>query len=76
MVPKSPFKSVTILGAILIAASTIAQALGVEFSMQDAQTITDKVLAVMDAGAELIGLVMVVWGRIRAKGPLQIGGAK
>ena len=61
-------KSKTVIGALILAAGVTAQlAFGVELAPDDTAEFSDKAMAVTVAIAELVGLVLVFWGRYTAK---------
>lgn len=60
-------KSKTLIGALLIFLATVAAPLlGLDFNQEDAKTLTDSLYAAADQIVNLIGLVLVVWGRVSA----------
>lgn len=66
-------KSKTIIGAILIALSMVAPILGIDFTADDANTLVEKIGVFVEATVQVLGLILVVWGRITASAPLTMG---
>lgn len=62
-------RSKTIWGAIVMAIGGAAHLFGLPFTEADQQNLTQALGGLADA----VGLVLVVWGRVTAKGPIKIG---
>lgn len=60
-------KSKTMIGAILIFLSLVAPVLGFEFTETDANTLSGTIAAMLDTIMQVVGLLMVVWGRFTAE---------
>ena len=64
------YRSTTIQGGIILAATILANRLGLNFGEGEKQLLTDIIIS----AGEIVGSIMVFWGRLKAKD--QIGGAK
>lgn len=73
MQTKNFLKSKTIIGTLIVVLSMLLPLFGVEFSAAEATTLTQKIGAVIDASSEVIGVLLILWGRITADSKLTIG---
>lgn len=64
-------KSRTIVGALAMAVGGLLHAFGVPFAEGDEQTLQTSIAALFDA----VGFVLVLVGRIKAKGPIALDGS-
>lgn len=63
-----PFwQSKTLWGAVLLVLGAILSSFGVEVTPSEQETIAISGLQMVGAGTELVGLVMVIYGRFKAK---------
>jgi len=72
MYSKFFLQSKTIIGALLIALSMIAPVLGIEFTAAEADTLLQKIGLLIDSSLEIVGLILVVWGRVTAVQPVSL----
>jgi hypothetical protein len=72
MPTKNFLQSKTIIGALLIILSVIAPLIGLDFTSADANALTAKFEVFSTVTMELVGAVLVVWGRFSAKTDLTI----
>lgn len=70
---KFVLKSKTIIGAVLVAVPLVFQLFGAAPPEQATlQQAGDSLVTLIEAGAQLAGIIMVVWGRLTAKQSLKV----
>jgi hypothetical protein len=66
-IPKNPFASKTIWGAIIGAAALLGRLVGVDVPIDEVQGVIDLLAANWTTIADTVALVLVIWGRVTAK---------
>lgn len=69
---KNFLQSKTIIGSLILIVSMLLPMFGIEFSADEAENLSGKVAAALDAGAEVFGLILIIWGRFTAKKALTV----
>lgn len=70
---KNPFASKTIWGAILVVASLIGNAFGLDVPKDEISGLIDLISANWDTFTSIIGVVLTIWGRLTASKNLSFG---
>lgn len=74
-IPKNPFASKTIWGAIIAAISLVGRIVGLDVPEQEITDTIDILSANWTTIADTISIVLVIWGRFTARQPLGIPAA-
>lgn len=69
---KKWYLSKTLWGGIIILASTILSYFGYSVSETDAETFVDALLSSIETVANLVGIILVIYGRIKATKVMKI----
>lgn len=70
---KNFLRSKTIIGTLIVVLSMLLPLFGIEFTAAEATSLSQKIAAALDSIAEVIGIVLILWGRFTANTKLTLG---
>lgn len=63
-------RSKTIIGGLIMALPGLAATFGYDWTQIDSETISPKLMVVLDGANEIVGFAIMIWGRQVASGKL------